>query len=507
MSTRTGLLTLAIVALYASIMFVTNSHFTILDDESTIVAVAGHPVLPTIKLFLSGGDQNEHPPLSDIALHGWLVATHYSFFFLRVFANMFFIAGMLCLSFAARRLAGPRAYWSVLLLGFVWPFAFQYGRITGWYCFCMFVVSALIWAYVELLEDKHIWSWAAFAVAALLLVWSNYFSVVILALLFIDFLLFHRRVASRQMRLFTIVSVVIAASFLPLAQIAISNLPTSQPTSQVHWSNAFAILAYPAFAIFASAAVAPWFLPLSIPVALSACALVVSIWFSPGLRWFFYFVLAIILLDLTGHKNIKRVLFLLPYLFLAMGLASASRASRYPKLAWAAIAILVTAGWIGIASGRHYATTNLYEPWDQVAQVVANDARSGATIISASRPFLFYLDYQLGLEADTQEADGPYLGEAVYRAHGYKILQPDEGETWGDNLRGKVALVNGSGQQADIAAGEALNDRLRLRCRTLGKFVAAPDPAASWKTEFVKGAPVLPYRVNAFWYDCSNSAK
>ena len=48
MSLRSKLLALAIVVVYAIAMVSTNGHFTILDDESTIVSVAGNPVLPTL---------------------------------------------------------------------------------------------------------------------------------------------------------------------------------------------------------------------------------------------------------------------------------------------------------------------------------------------------------------------------------------------------------------------------------------------------------------------------
>ena len=49
--------------------------------------------------------------------------------------------------------------------------------------------------------------------------------------------------------------------------------------------------------------------------------------------------------------------------------------------------VMLACGWMGIASGRHYATTNLYEPWAKVAKVVAGDARSG--------PRLHHLDRQI----------------------------------------------------------------------------------------------------------------
>ena len=91
-------------------------------------------------------------------------------------------------------------------------------------------------------------------------------------------------------------------------------------------------------------------------------------------------------------------------------------------MAIGAAGVLIVAGWLGIGSGRHYATTNLYEPWGKVAAVVAQDARNGAMVVSENYPFFFYLDYKLGLGAETAQSIGPYLGEEIYRSHGYTIL-------------------------------------------------------------------------------------
>ena len=157
---------------------------------------------------------------------------------------------------------------------------------------------------------------------------------------------------------------------------------------------------------------------------------------------------------------------------------------------------------MGILSGGHYATTNLYEPWDKVARVVAGDARQGATIVSENFPFFFYLDYELGVQADTQSARGPYLGETIYRSHGYDVRQPDDWQAWAGSLHGKVVLVDGSGGMDEVLEESALNDTLRLRCTTLGEYYATPDPAAEWKARFVKGAPILGYRTSVIWYDC-----
>ncbi len=509
MSSRARLITLVLIVSYAGVMICTNRLYTILDDESTIVTAAGNPVLPTLNLFLHGEGHNEHPPLSDFLLHAWLLATHSSFFALRIFANIFYIASIFVIALSARRLGGDYSYWATLALGFLWPFSFQYGRITGWYSVCMLLVSLVTWFYLRILERSSNWLWAGFVLIGILLVWSTYFGVAIGFLLAADLLLFHRAFAIKNILPLMLSLAAIVISSIPLianAPVGLEQLTTlTGPDSGV--KNLVAGAGYPIFAIFGSAAVAPWFLPLSIPIVLAVLALVVCLWFSSGRRWFAWFILALILLELSGHMNIKRVLFLLPWMFLAMSLAVTPRASRYPRMTLAAIALMIVAGWIGILSGKHYATTNLIEPWDRVAEVVASDTRNGATVISENFQFFFYMNYQLGLESETAGTWGPYLGDMLYRSHGYKLLEPDDWQNLAANLRGKVVVVNGSGTLEEVESTNLLIDRLRQHCNSLGEYKAAPDPAAVWKQQFTRDVPVLAYRTDVIWFDCSSESE
>lgn len=501
---RAMILTAAIIAGYAVIMFVTNSRFTILDDESTIVAVAGHPIAPTVSLFLFGKGQHEHPPLSDIFLHLWLIATHYSFFALRIFANLFFISAMLLTALSAKRIAGRRAYWTTLGVGLVWPFAFQYGRITGWYCVTMFFISLVTWLYIKVTEGGGVRTWLLLALASMALVWSNYFGIAILVLLVVDLLAFHRDVARENLRPLLMSVAAVAMSILPLVSIVLRDLAVkaAPASSHLNWKNDIAVIGYPTFSIFGSVAVAPWFLPLSIPVFAATIALFVSLWFSPARKWLVYFGLSLVLLQLSGHMNVKRVLFLTPWLFLGIGVAAFGDTCHYRKLTWAAIATLVAVGWIGIVSGRHYSTTNLYEPWRDVAQTVAGDALRGATVISESPPFFFYLDYALKLQGETKSATGPYLGEEIYGSRGYRILYSSEPDRIAGALTGKVVLVNGSALGPVVEQTNTLNRRLLQDCRMEGEYHATPDPSAAFKRTLVQDYAALNYRVNVNWYDC-----
>jgi hypothetical protein len=497
--------TLAIFAVYATVMLSTNTHFTILDDEADSIAIAGRPLSPALRPFFTGvGFHELHPPAAEILLHYWLLATHYSFFMLRVFANAFYIAAVFLTAKSAARIAGKPAYWAALLLGAAWPFAFQYGRIAGWYGVSMFLLSWVTWEYLAIIEERGYRPWTLFGVASVLLVWSNYFGFAFLFLLLADLLIFHRDLARKRVRSLWTVIAFVAVLFLPLLPIALYDVFSyvAPVASRADWKNEIAVVGYPSFAIFGSAAIAPWYLPLSLPVFLSVPVLFAAVWFSRGRRWLVYAFLSMALLYISGNLVIKRVPFVLPWLFLAMAAAAFGRDSRYPRLALSSLAVIVVCGWIGIVSGKHYATANLYEPWDKVAEVVAQDAHRGATIVSANPPFFLYLNYQLGLESQTAAADCSFLGENVYRPRGYDIRQPDDWQKWVGELHGKVVMVNGSGVMGQVEEQSALNDALRLRCSTQGEYHAAPDPAAMWKARFVKGAPMFTYRTNVIWYDC-----
>lgn len=498
--------TLVIVVIDAALMASTNSSFTMLDDESDSIAIAGRPVAHALRPFLfRDGSRELHPPETEIIWHLWLLVTHYSFALLRLPANLLFIGAVFFTAKSAEKLAGRSAYWATLVVGFSWPFAFQYGRIAGWYTISTFLLSVVTWIYLQIVEDRTGWWWGFFAAASVIFVWSNYFGFVFLALLVADLVIFHRAVALRRLRPIAITMMVVAASFLPILRVAFTDVSEylGASGSGLNFKQEIAALGYPAFAIFGSAAVAPWFLPLSLPILIATGALGIAVLRSTARRGLVYVACAMLAMELARVYNIKRVLIFLPWIFIAIGLAVAGGSSRNPRLARGAVFVMILAGWIGIVSGNHYATTNLREPWGKVADIVAADARQGATIISENPPFFLYLDDRLGLQSKMQSADGSDLGEDFYRANGYRILDPDETGKQAESLRGKIVLVNGSGMLADVEAMIALKDALDRRCSTLGEYRAAPDPALAWKRRFTKDVPILAYSTDVIWFDCN----
>ena len=155
-----------------------NPWFTPLDDEIAIIDVAARPAFAMRKLFLSGGGQHEHPPLSDLILHGWL--NYGNIHLLRLPSLIFYLLGAWCLVDSARRMAGDRARNGTLILLLLWPYGIHLGRLAGWYSFTFLLVSLLTLVYLKYIERPSPRTWMPVVLCALALVDSNYFGWAVL---------------------------------------------------------------------------------------------------------------------------------------------------------------------------------------------------------------------------------------------------------------------------------------------------------------------------------------
>ena len=99
--------TFLLLVLAAALLY-SNSRFTFIDDEINILGPAAQPpgsFISSLPALLRG---HEHPPLYDLLLHGWLYLTGGGLAWLRLPSIVFFVAGLFCLSRAARILAIER---------------------------------------------------------------------------------------------------------------------------------------------------------------------------------------------------------------------------------------------------------------------------------------------------------------------------------------------------------------------------------------------------------------
>ena len=491
---RSPITTVLLLAFSLAIFISTNRMYTMLDDEANAIGIASLPVASQLE-NLRTGRITQHPPLGDLLLHGWMVATHDSFAMLRVPANLFLVLSIWFIAKSAEKLAGRRAYWITLGLGLAWPFAFQYGRIAGYYLIGMALISLLTWIYLLIVENSRLnLLWYAFTAVAVLALWTNYFVFAIFVLLLFDLVWFHRQLTREKMRSLLGVAFVIALASVPLLIIIGANHDSTP------WRSLIAAMGYPVFSIFGSAAIAPWYWALSVPVALCALVLCVCVCFSRGRKWMIYFSLLLAAQWFSGQMNEKRTLFVMSWFFLAIGLAASGSNARVSRLAQGAAIGLLLFGWAGIVSGRHYATTNLLEPWPQVASDVAGDLKRGRpTLIGDSVVFFLYLDYQLAPSANS----GPiiYRGAAAYTSLGPGVYWDTDAPP-AIGVHGDVILVNGSAPPFDIAAMDQIDTDYQQRCTLLKDYKAAPDPAFEWKRRFATSVAALPYRVDVRWFNC-----
>ena len=501
---RRSLAICALVALYAAFMLMTNHQLTFLDDEGTIVTTANIPTVDRLGFFVKGTGEHLHPPLSDILLHEWLRITHHSFQWLRCFSLIFYIAGLLALVRCARLMGNITTTWAVLLLGMLWPFGYFYARITGWYACSFFLIAAVTYCYQLLLQQSSWRRWTAFTITAILLLWTNYFGLAVLGLLAADLLIFHRRIVRANIRPLLCSIVAIWICFLPLIRALSAGAHSPVKSPPATWAAAVMKLGFMLYVVLASVAVAPWFFPWSIPIALGALVLLVVIVRQTQSRlYLLYYVLLLLGLQQQGLLDLKRLLFISPWLLLSIALACSSANRRQAMTATIAVGVIFCIGWLGIATGRHRATSNFYEPWAVVAAQTAIDARKGSVIISDSTPYFFYLNYALGLEAVPR--GGTYLGEANYqRLAAVSVFNENLDPRLAPSFP-SVTLVSGVDLEPAMLKQAAILAALASSCRLLSERHSTPDPALDYKRIIDPKASLVNYRVSVRRFDCSHS--
>ena len=490
-----------LIALYATFMLKTNSRLTVLDDEGTIITTANLPTAERLHLFTSGIGEHLHPPLSDILLHEWLTITHHSFALLRVFSLIFYIAGLLILARCGQIMGNKGTFWAVLLLGMLWPFGYFYARITGWYSCSFFLVAAATYAYQLLLRQSSLRRWGALAAVAILLLWTNYFGIAILAVLFLDLLLFHRKALRENVRPLLLTFLAVAICFLPLMRALLADTHSSVKSAPVSWIMATIKVGFMLYAVLASVAVAPWFLWWSVPIILAA----VVLFFALARRkqsglYLLYYVLLVAGLEEQRLLDLKRLLFITPWLLLAIALSCTAAAKREAITAVAATLIIFAFGWLGIATRRHPATNNFYEPWASVAAQSAGEARRGSVIISDSTPYFFYLNYALDLEG--MSSGKTYLGLANYRnLAGVTVYDENIPPALASSFP-RVTVVTGIDNPYSMRKQAAILHELRRSCTLVSEQQSTPDPALNYKRVIEPNIALLQYRASVRRFDC-----
>jgi len=498
-----------VLIMFGAALMATNHWFTMVDDEIAIIDVAAKPMLHTVGAFLGGTGQHEHPPLSDLILHGWLRLTNGNAHLLRLPSIFFYILGVWFLVLAARRIAGERAGYCALILVLLWPYGFHFGRIAGWYSFTFMLVSLVTLVYLRYLEHPSLTSWLPVVLTALAMVYSNYFGWALLACLGLDLVCRFPRDVGKWMLLLATGAILLAAS-LPVIPAFIAELHKGgKPTLSI---SAIPVGIYNLYCLFVSESVAPWFWAAGITAGLAiACALLlVAIYATPSARrWLFYFAVLLMGMTVLQIGNTKRVLMISPWLILAIGTSLAVTTSQTARrILLASLAIIAAIGWFGIFSRKYYAGPRWIEPWDQTASHAATAIDHGGIVIGNNPSFFFYLTYDL---PETNPATNPttkghFVGFLPISVRFPSVYSPQQWAVAGRPTSRNMLLVDGLSFQVTGPSMDEIRAWINSRCRITDEEHLVHDPGADWKREYQPQTGQRAWRIQEDQYDCSTSA-
>jgi len=492
----------------AFIAFVsTDSWFSILEDETTIVALARQPPLVTLGQFWSGHGQHMHPPLSDLFLHVWIEISGGSKLALRIPSVLLFLAAIFALALSAEKIGGPGSFLPGISIGTFWPFGFHFGRIVGWYAWSFFLVAMLTLSYLQYLEKPDRRRLGLFVTWALLVVFSNYFGWAIVVCLAADIALIRRHPDAKRFLVVTFVTLGLA--YLPLWPILLDIVMTSSSVGRGEVSLTSAVFhgLFTLYAVFVSESVAPWDFAISVPASLAILTSIVCLFAlldkaqRPFLGYFAILFGVMIALDIIGTK---RVMFITGWLLLSFAVAFGN-GSRPITRKVLAIGLVIAAGigWGGTFSRNHYAAPHFLEPWDDVAARVAQEVKSGSTVVSNSRAFAFSLNYALARLGLVERSAVPGYADTP------QVFTYFSTHAWiPDDLRGRPSVlyvrgINIGSENADTSVASWLD----ANCDRKALLKLVPDPGYELKARFFPRAGQQPYRIQLQRYDCDRQAK
>lgn len=491
----------ALTALGAILMS-SNPWFTPVDDEVAIIDRAARPAWATMKLFVSGGGQHEHPPLSDLLLHGWLWLTNGNIHLLRLPSVVSYLLGAWFLVQAAQRMAGSRARNCTLVLLLLWPFGFHLGRLAGWYSFTFLLISLLTLVYLKYIEHPSPGSWMPVVLCALALVYTNYFGWALMGLLGVDLLVRFGRKRQTWLLLLATGMFLLLAS-IPITRAFITELHTGTVNGRA--SSPVATGVYNLYCLFVSESVAPWFWVPGIAAGLAiACALLlVFVYATPEARRFLmYFAALLMVMTFLQIATTRRMFMISPWLILSIGVTLGTTALPAARRLLAGSLILVGAiGWYGIFSRKLYAAPHWVEPWDQVAREAAQVAGNGGIVIGNNPSFFFYLTYFT--PSTNPVTNGYFAGSLPVSVRAPNVYTPQQWIDAGSPTSTTVAVFDGLSFGVPGPSMDEVRAALSARCKINGEEDLVRDSGAKWKQEYQPTTGQRVWRIRVVTYGCA----
>lgn len=478
----------------------TNRWFAPIDDETEFVTLAHQPLHQTVEDYWHGHGQPEHPPLGGVLLHAWLPFGGAAFWSVRLPSVVLFLAGLLCLALAARRIAGDSAFLPVLWIGVLWPFAFHFARLADWYSLGFFLVAALTLTYLRYLDRPNWRRLIGFMTAAVLLVYSTYYGWVIVGCLAIDISLVRRK--REAVTFLVMTSGVLVLAYVPLWRVFAEQV--FQGSSISGWgdhsfASRFLMLAYHVYALFVSESVAPWYWYASIPVAIGIfVSIILTVLLLPPerRRFLIYFVLLLTGMAVIDIITTKRLLFISGWLLLSFGIALANTEKLVSRRMLAIVlASLAAVGWGGVIARRYYAAPHFIEPWFAVADDAANVVSAGGVVVTNSPSLLFSVNYSLRALGLVKSSAVPGWVEHP------SVFSVEDVAPRNLVRRSPIMYVRGVNIGLDDRA-DTTERWLVAHCLARSTRQLVPDSGYALKARYFPSAGQRPYRISLQDYDC-----
>jgi hypothetical protein len=489
-------------------LIASNRYFTFLDDEAMTLASATQSTRELFMQWWSGVERHGYSPLYDILLHFWLRLARDDFEGLRILPVLFFLAGLLLLARAARRLGGPASALAVAWLGVLWPFGFHYARLESAYAFSFFLIAALTLAYLRYVEEQTSGRWVALFLGGVVLLCTHPFGLAVLTCLGIDQWL-RRREGESSLPAAPIAGMAVlwCAALVPLLR-AFQHEFTAETNLHYGVATILANAAFCIYTLFVSESAAPWRWALGVPagLAVGACAVLAFLYSPrPARRFLSYGALLIVLMAIVGILSPEQLMMIAPWVLLPAGVVRGTNKSHRARIVLlVALLIIGGIGWYGAYSRSYYAEPGFLEPWPQVADVAAGKIREGATVISDKPAFFFYLTYAL-----RQPGSGfPWKMTGLFpdQVRHSQVKSAMEWMAGGHPIPPAAVWVRGMAGPAGTGIMEEASHELDRACGARTSRLMMRDNGYGWKQRLFHESVELPWRIEIREYDCASQS-
>jgi hypothetical protein len=493
----------ALVCATGLVLLATPDLFPLADDEIAILTAALKPLGEIVALFASGGGQHEHPPLSDILLSGTLGLTDGRLAWARVPSTVAFAGALVVVVRSARLLGGqPAAAWTAVVAGLS-PYGFHFGRMAGWYGFAALLVAVVTHLWLRVRREPTAWNWVALSVASLLLAYTNYFGWAVVGLLVLEALVVNARCRLVPWWWFAVTPPLLLLVYVPVVPAFTSVLRHNAEVPR-GFLPAAANTLFSAFVSFASEAVAPWNLALGPAAVLAVGGIAVAVtlqarWDASSAWW--KWLVALALMGASGVIIAKRVVMVMPWLWLGWGVAAAAMTGRLRQVHAVSCVVLLAVAWAGVAWRGGYSAMRFVEPWPALAREAVDASRGGTTVVTNGQVLLFYL--KVYVEADPVPRVVPWT-----EGYGWRGLPIHDTTRWlsrTDAPVGDVLLLRGQSEPGPQADMDRVQASLDQTCALVAQERLLRDSGYAFKRRLFPRAHQVEWRLERRRYACPAS--